>query len=244
MNARDAAFFDVDETLISIKSMFRFLEFYLARRGEEPGTYRRLAAELEAMVAAGRPRTEVNRAYYRYYARESVTELSRAGEDWLAQEAQRPGLLLAAAAELRGYAAAGVPTVLLSGSFFACLDPIAALLGAGEAHGTPVIIRRGVLTGAVAEPMIDRAKAAKLTHLCDQRGYDRLRCVAYGDHPSDLPMLTAAGTAVVAGDHPVMREAARERGWRRLPGHEQHPHPESTGTEVEITHVSSTHHHH
>ncbi|MCZ0978178.1 hypothetical protein O1L60_00090 [Streptomyces diastatochromogenes] len=32
--ARGAAFSDVDETLIRVKSMFRFLEFYLRLRGE------------------------------------------------------------------------------------------------------------------------------------------------------------------------------------------------------------------
>jgi phosphoserine phosphatase len=43
-----AAFFDVDETLTTVKSMFSFLEFYLRRSGEPDGTYRRLAGELHA----------------------------------------------------------------------------------------------------------------------------------------------------------------------------------------------------
>jgi HAD superfamily hydrolase (TIGR01490 family) len=218
MDAKDAAFFDVDETLISIKSMFRFLEFYLARRGEKPETYARLRAESHAMAAAGRPREEVNRAYYRCYAGESVAELTRVGVEWAAQEARRPGLLLEAAGELAEFTAAGTPSVLLSGSFFACLDPIATLLGAGEAHGAPVVVRRGVLTGAVTEPMIGQAKQRKLRQICAERGHAPARCVAYGDHPSDLPMLTAVGDAVVVGDHPAMRAAARARGWRLLRG--------------------------
>jgi HAD superfamily hydrolase (TIGR01490 family) len=218
MNSPDAAFFDVDETLIAIKSMFRFLEFYLARRGEGPETYLRLRDELGAMAAAGRPREEVNRAYYRCYAGESAAELARAGADWIAEELRRPGLLLDAATEHAGFRAMGTPTVLLSGSFFACLDPVATLLGASEAYGTPVIIRRGVLTGAVEHPMIGEAKARKVREIGAQRGYRLPRCLAYGDHPSDLPMLTSVGDAVVVGEHPVMLAAADEHDWRRLPG--------------------------
>lgn len=218
MNVADAAFFDVDETLISIKSMFRFLEFYLTRRGAGPETYQRLCDELRSMAAAGRPREEINRAYYRCYAGESAKELAKAGADWIADEVHRPGLLLDAAAEHAGFRAMGTPTVLLSGSFFACLDPIANLLGATEAYGTPVVIRRGTLTGAVVAPMIGQAKARKVREVSARRGYRPSRCLAYGDHPSDLPMLTTVGDAVVVGEHPVMLAAAREHEWRRLPG--------------------------
>lgn len=35
-----AAFFDVDETLIGFKSMFRFLAFHLERRGAAPAPTR------------------------------------------------------------------------------------------------------------------------------------------------------------------------------------------------------------
>lgn len=218
MNVQDAAFFDVDETLISIKSMFRFLDFYLARRGEGPDTYQRLCDELRAMSAAGRPREDINRAYYRCYAGESAAELARAGTEWITEEVLRPGLLLDAATEHAGFRAMGTPTVLLSGSFFACLDPIANLIGASEAHGTPVTIRRGTLTGAVTNPMIGNAKARKVREVSARHGYRSQRCVAYGDHPSDLPMLTAVGDAVVVGEHPLMLAAAHEHDWRRLPG--------------------------
>ena len=218
MNLPDAAFFDVDETLISIKSMFRFLEFYLAHRGEGPETYRRLRDELNAMAAAGRPREQVNRAYYRCYRGESAKTLTQVGADWIAEEMRRPGLLLDAATEHAGFRAVGTPTVLVSGSFFACLDPIADLLGASEAYGTPVLIRRGALTGAVAEPMIGTAKARKVGEISAKRGYRLPRCIAYGDHPSDLPMLNAVGDAVVVGEHPTMLAAAQEHDWRLLPG--------------------------
>ena len=64
---RYGAFFDVDETLVSDKSMFSFLAFYLRERGEPPSVYDRLTGELHRWARQGTPRESVNRAYYRIY---------------------------------------------------------------------------------------------------------------------------------------------------------------------------------
>ncbi|WP_112133334.1 HAD family hydrolase [Glycomyces dulcitolivorans] len=213
----DAAFFDVDETLISVKSMFRFLEFYLESKGEPPGAYRVLRATLAELAASGVPREEVNRAYYRCYAGESAERLATAGQAWLRAELAEPGFLVErTVAELSALRDAGVPTVLVSGSFFACLDPIVNLLGATESHGAPVRVRHGRLTGEIDHPVIGEGKAHVVEAVTRLRGLDPARCVAYGDHASDLPMLDAVGSAVVVGDDPVLLRRAETRGWRVL----------------------------
>ncbi|RRR99518.1 HAD family hydrolase [Glycomyces terrestris] len=213
----DAAFFDVDETLISVKSMFRFLEFYLDSRGEPAGAYRVIRDRLGDLAASGVPREEVNRAYYRCYAGESAERLAAAGHAWLKAELAEPGFLVdGVVAEHEELRRAGVPTVLVSGSFYACLDPIGALLGASEVHGAPVIVRRGRLTGEIDHPVIGEGKAHVVRAVTRLRGLDPARCVAYGDHASDLPMLDAVGTAVVVGADPELRRRADHRGWRVL----------------------------
>jgi HAD superfamily hydrolase (TIGR01490 family) len=214
----DAAFFDVDETLLASKSMFRFLRFYLHRKGEPELLYDRLAGDLGALAAAGVPREEVNRAYYRLYAGESAEYLSTVGQAWFDEELADPGFLLEAPvaehAELR---ANGVPTHLVSGSFFACLEPAAALLGASETHGAPLQIRRGLLTGEIDYPVIGQGKAETVQAVARLRGYRLDHCIAYGDHNTDLPMLETTGTAVVVGDDPVLRRRAEAAAWRTLP---------------------------
>ncbi|MDA1358872.1 HAD-IB family hydrolase [Glycomyces luteolus] len=214
----DAAFFDVDETLLASKSMFRFLRFYLRRKGEPELLYERLAGELSTLAAAGVPREEVNRAYYRLYAGESAELLATVGREWFEDELSDPGFLLEAPvaehAELR---ARGVPTHLVSGSFFACLEPAAALLGASETHGPPLQIRRGLLTGEIDYPVIGRGKAETVQAVARLRGYRLDHCIAYGDHATDLPMLETTGTAVVVGDDAVLRRRADAAAWRTLP---------------------------
>ncbi|MGG8406971.1 HAD family hydrolase [Streptomyces sp. 12297] len=213
-----AAFFDVDETLISVKSMFRFLAFYLAERGETPDVYERLNGELTGMAAMGAAREDVNRAYYRFYAGESAALLTRLGRSWAAREAESDTFWIRpAVAEHGEHRRRGTPTVLLSGSFHACLEPLAERLGATEAHGSRVVVRGGLLTGEIHEPMIGAAKARAARAYTARHGLAPEACVAYGDHLSDLPLLEAVGRGVVVGDDPRMAEIAAQRGWRRLP---------------------------
>ncbi|MFD0331847.1 HAD hydrolase family protein [Streptacidiphilus monticola] len=49
---------------------------------------------------------------------------------------------------------------------------------------------------------------------------DAAACVAFGDHPSDLPMMRAVGHAVAVGDDPEVVAFARGRTAAavRLPG--------------------------
>ncbi|QCX82943.1 haloacid dehalogenase-like hydrolase (plasmid) [Streptomyces sp. YIM 121038] len=214
-----AAFFDVDETLLACKSMLRFLEFFLKSQGEPTATYQRLTRELASRVHAGVPREKVNRAYYRLFADESAERLAELGRTWLAAEANLGGLLLPEPiADLARHRIGHTPVHLVSGSFFACLDPLAEALGVSGAHGTPVVIRRGRLTGEVTVPMIGRAKADKVRSLMSASSIPPRHCFAYADHASDLPMLQLVGHPVVVGDDPVLTAAAHDRGWRHLRG--------------------------
>ncbi|WP_405577980.1 HAD family hydrolase [Streptomyces sp. NBC_01190] len=212
-----AAFFDVDETLIGIKSMFDFLEFYLERRGEPPATYRRLAAELHAMAAAGRPRREVNRQYYRFYAGHSASGLARLGREWFGRRLAAGGLFTAEpAARLAAHVRGGDFVMLLSGSFSACLDPIADHLGAHAALGTRPLIRGGDLTGEVLTPMIGPVKGRAARAAMAVGGLDPAVCAAYGDHSSDLDLLRSVARPVVVGDDPVLAEYVNRDGWERI----------------------------
>ncbi|MEW1639155.1 HAD-IB family hydrolase [Streptomyces sp. NPDC093801] len=213
-----AAFSDVDETLIRMKSMFRFLAFHLRRRGEPPATYERLAEGLREAARRGEPRERTNRRYYELLAGESVADLERSGRSWFAHERERPGgpYLPAVARELRGHRAAGHSVVLLSGSFFACLQPIAEDIGADHALGSRPVVRRGLLTGEVLVPMIGAAKGRAVHVSAALRGFDLAACWGYGDHSSDLALLSAVGRPVAVGDDPELAAHARRHGWRTL----------------------------
>ncbi|NBM15810.1 HAD-IB family hydrolase [Streptomyces sp. GC420] len=208
------AFFDVDETLTDSKSMFSFLEFHLA----DPDRYRAAASELTLAAQAGVPREETNRAYYRSYTGMEQAAVAENGRRWFARERQRDGFLhQEVVSELRRLQAEGYHVALVSGSFRACLDPIAEHLGADHMLCSEPEVVAGRYTGEVRTAMIGEAKATAARALMDRSGARPEECVAYGDHASDLPLLTCVGGAGVVGDDPVLAEHADQLGWIRLP---------------------------
>ncbi|MEU6673237.1 HAD family hydrolase [Streptomyces sp. NPDC046925] len=215
------AFFDVDETLISVNSMARFLRHHLRARGRPRAAFDDAVRGLRALGAGGASRAEMARAYYRLYAGCDERELAAGGRDWFAAELRAGGLFLAdSVAALREHRRRGEAVVLVSGSFAPCLDPVAKRLGV---NADAVLCARpatvdGVLTGMVDGTMTGEEKAVAVRALLRERGISPDRCHAYGDHASDLPMLRAVGHPVVVGVDPVLLRHAGAGGWRRLPG--------------------------
>jgi HAD superfamily hydrolase (TIGR01490 family) len=209
---RTAAFFDLDRTLIGFPSMFPFLEFYLTRSlGEPRPVYERSAERLRA-AAAVLPRHEANRRYHRLFAGESA-----AGRAWWEEEQSRRDVFVPEVlAELQGHRAAGRRIVLVSGQFFACLDPIAATVGADLAIGTVPVTARGRLTGEVRQPLIGPAKAEAVQAEAERERLHLPGSHAYGDHASDLPMLQQVGSPVVVGTDRTLTDHAALSGWRVL----------------------------
>jgi HAD superfamily hydrolase (TIGR01490 family) len=215
MSRTRTAFFDVDETLITVKSMFSFLEFVL----DAPDRYRQAADLLSELAAAGVPREETNRIYYGYYCGLREADVAESGRRWFEQELATGRLFHAEVVqELVRHQADGAAIALVSGSFAACLDPIARHLGAGHVLCTVPEVVDGRYTGQVLSTVIGEGKAAAARSLMAEQGASAEDCVAYGDHASDLPLLLTVGNAGVVGDDPVLRAHASRCGWTRLPG--------------------------
>jgi HAD superfamily hydrolase (TIGR01490 family) len=216
------AFFDVDETLVRVKSMFSFLHHYLTEeRGEPERTYHRLTAELRAAYR-GRPREQLNRGYYRLLAGADPARLAAAGRAWFGSRPADSWFVADTVAELRRHQAAGATVVLLSGSFSACLAPIAGWLGVDRVLGTRPEVRGGRLTGEVLLPMIGARKGRAAELLAAVLDVPLAGCSAYADDASDRALLEAVGDPVVVGADPVLTALGTRRGWRQI-------HPGTTG---------------
>ncbi|MGW6377436.1 HAD family hydrolase [Rhodococcus sp. NPDC055112] len=214
------AFFDVDETLITVKSMFAFLEHWLWERGDDGSEYSRLRDALRRQAAGGAPREEVNRSYYRTFRGVPLVELEESGRRWYREfESTAAPYYAETLGALRDHRDAGAAIVLLSGSFAPVLGPIGEAVGADRIVASrPVIDGQGVLTGEVERPMIGQAKAEVVTSVLVELGVDTGNSYGYGDHDSDLAFLEAVGHPGLRGDDPVLlARAARDR-WRILGG--------------------------
>ncbi len=210
-----AAFFDVDETLITVKSMFAFLRHWIVARGGDEGDFDATVAGIHQAARSGAPRTEINRMYYRLFAGVALADLRDEGRAWYRGYGALPTAWVADTLfALTEHQRRGDAVVLVSGSFRACLDPIAEAVGAESVLCTePVVDADGRLTGEVVRPMIGEHKGAAVRELIAARGLDARRCFCYGDHASDLPMLTAVGRPRIVGADPVLLEHAAARGW-------------------------------
>jgi HAD superfamily hydrolase (TIGR01490 family) len=201
---RHYVFSDVDETLISRKSMFDFLSFYLTRRYGPQGARRATTVreDLAARAAAGVPREAASRTYYRAWAGQSASDVTREAIQWHRERsADNTFYIPQTRAALARHRAEGAAVVLVSGAFPAVLGPIAHDVGAAQVLCTVPEERDGVLTGEITgPPMLGKNKRRAVRALLrDNPHIDPAECFAYGDHISDLPMLTEVGHPVIVG---------------------------------------------
>lgn len=213
-----AAFFDVDETLIDIKSMQSFLDYYFEDQARGlPTPWQRFQR-----AVAGLPREEGNRAYYRLWTGQKLSDLSRAGRAWFEQHIHRPGFLIPAALDaVREHRRAGRLVCLVSGSFHPCLDPLASFLDVSEVFCTELVEESGVLTGEIVRSRIGEGKRLVVEEVAARYGLRPDQTWGYGDHISDLPMLTAVGHAVVVGSDPQLIRIAHEKRWPTIAADER-----------------------
>jgi len=108
--------------------------------------------------------------------------------------------------------ALGAATALVSGGFSFFVERVAAAAGFQHAQANELIIEDGVLTGAVAKPILGRAaKQAALIRLANAQGLSLHASLAAGDGANDLQMLQRAGLGVAFRAKPAVAEAAHAR---------------------------------
>ncbi len=103
----------------------------------------------------------------------------------------------------------GYKVGIVSGGFVSFTSRLKDELDLDHAFANELEIKRGVLTGRLLGPIVDRAaKASLLRELATTEGIDPEQVVAVGDGANDLDMLSAAGLGVAFCAKQVVREAA------------------------------------
>jgi phosphoserine phosphatase len=103
-------------------------------------------------------------------------------------------------------------TALVSGGFTFFTGKVAEAVGFDRHHANILLDDGAALTGAVAEPILDRdAKKATLLALAQERGLQLTATLAVGDGANDLAMLAAAGLGVAYHAKPIVAREARAR---------------------------------
>ncbi len=214
-DARAAAFFDLDRTLIAGSSAFTFAVIAWRNGLIES---RHLAGDL------------LRAASFRVFG--STDERSEAIRDRIlgAVRGQEQDVLEALNEELvprilgrvrpesRGlidmHHEAGRECWIVSASPIEMVTPLANALGMAGGIATTSQIVDGRYTGELDGPFVyGEGKAEAVGKLAEQRGYDLRLSFAYSDSVSDLPMMEMVGHPVAVNPDRPLETVAQQRGW-------------------------------
>ena len=212
-HAETIAVFDVDETLIPIKSMFSFLEFAMkAKMGSAAGeeAYALFCAEI-GKYKRSLPRETVNRLFYRVFKGWAYTDLEKLVEQWWDHIQPQNRWIPEVVSTLRDHQNAGHPIVLLSGSADFILKPISKALAVDATLAITLgKMHDGLCDGEILGiQTIGQGKQEALAQFECLAEIDA-KIVGYGDHESDLAFLLYCDEA-----HLVVRQHSEEPDWSR-----------------------------
>jgi HAD superfamily hydrolase (TIGR01490 family) len=215
-NEKSFVFFDVDDTLISIKSMLSFQDFWYQKYTEDH-SHEKYYADLRQQFHPDACWMDLNRRYYRYFSGRKVTDVRACGEEWFLSATTKVSNFFhpLPLAELRAHQQQGREIVFVSGSFPALLRPIANYLQVRNILATTMEIAAGCYTGNILEPQtIGEGKAEAIRMFLTAMGTRANGCYAYGDDLSDMPMLRAVGNPTVVRGGRELEVHAVQLGWR------------------------------
>ena len=216
--SREAAFFDLDRTLMAGSSGFHW-----AREARRAGliSRRRLAADalvnlrfrLEGSTDAGTDK--VRERVGALIAGRRVRDLQRLSPRVLARVLPRLYPQMLHVAYEHQDSGRRVYIVTAASQEMAAL--LAHVLGFDGGIGSRSEVVDGVYTGRAGGPFTYReGKAQAIRELAAAEGIDLARSWAYSDSESDLPMLRAVGHPVAVNPDATLARVARDEGWEIL----------------------------
>jgi HAD superfamily hydrolase (TIGR01490 family) len=214
--AGEAAFFDVDNTLMRGASLF-----HVARKMYDRGAFTlRDAAGFAwkhvAFMLRGETLEDVHSIQASALALAAgiqavdVEMIGHEVYDEFIESRIWPGTKALAQQHLR----VGRRVWLVTATPIEVASVIADRLGLTGALGTVGEIEDGAYTGRlVGEILHGRAKAMAVTELAEEEGLDLDRCWAYSDSHNDIPLLSLVGHPVAINPDARLRSHANARNW-------------------------------
>jgi HAD superfamily hydrolase (TIGR01490 family) len=212
----EAAFFDLDKTVIAKASMLAFgrplhragyiSRWLVLRALYGQVVYRYLGADEKRMDKMRKASLRIAKGWHRDTVRALVRETLT--------EVIEPIVYSEALELMRLHRDAGRRIFIVSSSPEEIVIPLAGYLGVDEAIATRAEIDdEGRYTGGVELYAYGRAKAVAMRAAAENHGIDLAASYAYSDSATDIPMLEAVGYATAVNPDRELRRAALEHGW-------------------------------
>lgn len=185
--------FDMDSTLIQAEVIDE-----LAR---EAGVGEQVVAITESAM---RGEIDFNESF-----RRRVALLKGLSESRLDSIVERIALTEGAEELIRALKGMGLKTAILSGGFTFFGRRLQQRLGIDYLHANELVIKNGIVTGEVREPIVNgQRKADLLKQIAEQEGIRLEQVIAVGDGANDLPMIGLAGLGIAFQAKPLVRKSA------------------------------------
>jgi HAD superfamily hydrolase (TIGR01490 family) len=212
---RQAAFFDLDKTLMAGSSGMQF-----AKAAQERGLISRAQIirwgrdhmRYRIKGATDDETNEILKVARETLSGVSYTEISRMWPEVLAGILPRiyPEVL----AEVHRHQDEGRLTYIVSAAGSDMVESLAQVLGMDGGIGTRYLVRDGAYTGELDGPFVyGRGKVIAIESLAEEIEIDLEGSWAYSDSVSDLPMMELVGNAVAVNPDAPLLEVARREGW-------------------------------
>ena len=210
------AFFDVDGTLL--KSTI--VHCYIWMRSLRMPLFFRplwligfLPKIVYYLILDSISRTRFNEVFYRNYRGLEVAEMKRLSTEMF-EVYMRPKIFAEAVSQIEEHKAQGTAVVLVTGSLDFVVQPIADYLAVDAVLAPQLCEQDGRFTGELTTaPLIGEAKADAIRNYATQHEVSLEASYAYGDSPSDLPMLECVGNPIVVNPGKSFRQKALKSGW-------------------------------
>jgi HAD superfamily hydrolase (TIGR01490 family) len=210
---RPAAFFDMDNTLLSVDSAMSWTRF-LYRRGELPKAM--VAKALYWSTLYKLAVLDMESVFTKLcldLRGDSEAEMIEKCAIWYRQDVE-PHVAPAGRVAIEHHRATGDVIVLATGSTCYAATPVAAGVGIEHVLSSRLEVERGEFTGRASALCFGHHKVTLAERWASEHGVDLARSTFYSDSYNDLPMLERVGTPVAVNPDARLRRHARRRGWR------------------------------
>ena len=219
MVGMEAAFFDLDKTVIDRASIAAFGRPFMkgglinrrvvARAAFSQLIYLYFGADEERLVRVRQSMLAMTKGWDRDQVRQIVRETLL--------ETIEPIMYAEALELMEIHRAAGHRVYLVSASPEEIVLPLTDMLGVdGAICSRGEVDAEGRYTGRMAFYAYGPEKATAMRELAARTGIDLSASSAYSDSATDLPMLEAVGRPVAVNPDRALAKVARERGWETL----------------------------
>lgn len=216
-NARGAAFFDVDNTLMRGASIYHFARGLASRDLFTTRDLMRFAWGQTVFRVTGSEQPEhinaAREAALAFVAGHDVNDLVALCEE-IYDDTMADRIWEGTRALVQGHLDAGRPVWLVTATPVELAQIIRRRLGLTGALGTEAECVDGVYTGRLNGDLLHGpAKAVAVRALADREGWDLASCSAYSDSSNDLPLLSLVGRPHAVNPDTDLRRYARTHGW-------------------------------